>query len=312
MDNPKKYGHKRLPIPLPGGVAPVLSFLIALLLFFPKEPKYLGFFVAIVLIALVSFWDDRKGLSPLFRLGIHIIAAGIAVVSGLQIEYLSNPFGAPLHLAHIAPFLPIAITIIWLVGFANVLNWLDGVPGLSAASAMAAGVFLGVLSLTPLVSQDEVARLSFIFAASAAGFLLFNAPPPKMLLGDTGAMMFGFVIASISVFSGGKMATVFIVLSVPMLDALYVIFRRIVARKNPFHGQDNLHLHDRLDSLGFSSREILFFFLSISISLGWLSLQLETTGKIILVLSTGVLFLLFSFLLEKITNRKYLSKKNDE
>jgi len=301
MDNPKKYGHARDPIPRPGGIAPVLAFLISLLLFFPKDEKYIGFFVALLLVSLVSFWDDRKGLSVFFRLFVHIIAGIIVVFSGLQIEYLSNPFGETWNLGSILIFLPGIITVVWLVGFANVLNWLDGVPGLSAASAMATGVFLGMLSITPLVSQPEVAKLSFVFAASAGGFLLFNIHPPKMLLGDTGAMAFGFTIASLSVFSGGKMATVFIVLAIPMLDAMHVVFRRILAGRNPFKGRDNLHLHDRLVSLGLSNREILLLFLSVSVLLGWTSLQIGTTGKIILVFSLSILFLIFSWLLEKMS-----------
>lgn len=309
LDDPQKYGHKRKPIPHPGGIAPVLSFLIALVLFFPLEEKFIGLFVGLLIIFLVSFWDDRRHLPAWFRLCMHVLAAIAVVLFGLQIEYLGNPFGDTLELESVFFLLPSIITVIWLVGFANVLNWLDGVPGLSAASAMAAGVFLGMLSLTPLVSQTEVARLSFVFAASAAGFLLFNIHPPKMLLGDTGAMFFGFFLAALSVFSGGKMATVFIVLALPMLDAVYVIFRRILAGKNPLKGKDNLHLHDRLMQLGFSNREILLLFFSLSVLLGWLSLQLQTQGKIVLIICLGILFLIFSWLLEKLLTRNSLSSQ---
>jgi UDP-GlcNAc:undecaprenyl-phosphate GlcNAc-1-phosphate transferase len=307
MDNPKKYGHDRKPIPHPGGVAPVLAFLLALLFFFPFEGKFIGLLVGLGIISVISFWDDRRHLPAWFRLCAHIMAATIVVFFGLEIEYLGNPFGETLHLSQIFFLLPGIITVIWLVGFANVLNWLDGIPGLSASSAMAAGIFLGMLSITPLVSQPQIAQLSFVFAASAAGFLLFNIHPPKMLLGDTGAMFFGFFLAALSVFSGGKMATVFVVLALPMLDAMYVIVRRLLSGKNPLAGRDNLHLHDRLLIIGFSNREILLLFLSLSILLGWLSLQLQTLGKIILVLCLGALFLIFSWLLEKLISRKTLS-----
>jgi UDP-GlcNAc:undecaprenyl-phosphate GlcNAc-1-phosphate transferase len=305
IDNPKKYNQNRQPIPLPGGLAPVLSFLFSLLLFFPKEEKYLALFFAISLIAFVSFIDDRKGLPISFRLFIHVSAAGILLSSGVYIQYIGNPFGETFDLMSLSFFFPILFTIFWLVGFSNVMNWLDGVPGLSAGSAMFAGIFLAVLSLTPTVSQPEIAHLAFVFSASVAGFFFFNVSPPKMLLGDTGAMVFGFILASISIFSGGKMATVFIVLALPLLDFMYVIFRRILSGRSPFCGRDNLHLHDRLALVGFSERLILIFFLFPSLFLGWLSLQFGTLGKMLLITGLIFCFILFSWGLEK----KIASKK---
>jgi UDP-GlcNAc:undecaprenyl-phosphate GlcNAc-1-phosphate transferase len=309
VDRPHLYGLKRKPIPLPGGVAPVAAFLLALLLFFPFDVKIIGLFFGLLLIAIISFLDDRYHLAPLLRLAVHLVAAAIVAYAGIRIEYLGNPFGATLELTEIFFLLPHFITIVWLVGFANVLNWLDGVPGLSAASAASAGIFLGILSVSAVVDQPQTALLSLIFAASALGFVLFNLPPPKMLLGDTGAMVFGFTLASISVFSGGKMATAFIVLALPLLDAAYVLTRRILSGKNPLKGKDNLHLHDRLAELGLADREILLIFLVLSILLGYLSLQLQTVGKAVLIASVALLFLLISYLIEKILARQSLLTK---
>ncbi len=304
LDNPQKYGHERDPIPLPGGIAPVLALLFVVTLFFPQDLKYTGLILAALLIATVSFWDDRRQVSPLIRLLVHFGAALIVIASGIAIRYVSNPLGGSVDLEAVFFLLPTIVTAVWLVGFANVMNWLDGVPGLSSASSAAAGIFLGLLSLTPEVDQPEIAKLSFVFAAAAGGFLLFNFPPPKMLLGDTGAMTFGFFLACISVFSGGKMATVFIVLALPMLDASYVLLRRILRGSNPLRGQDNLHLHDRLAQIGFSNREILFLFVSLSLFLGWLSLQLATIGKLILIGVFASSFLLFSWWLETMARKK--------
>ncbi len=304
LDNPKKYGFSRAPIPYPAGIAPILALLLGILVFFPFSGKFIGLLVGIALVTGVSFWDDRRHLSPIFRLGIHFLAAGIIAFSGIRIEFLGNPFGEAFALAEIFRFLPELITIFWLVAFANVMNWLDGVPGLSAASASAAGIFLGILSLTPLVYQPETAVLAFIFSAATGGFLLFNFPPAKMLLGDTGAMSFGFFIAALTVFSGGKMATAFLVLALPLLDAANVIVSRLLAGKNPLRGADKRHLHDRLALLGWSNREILLFFLVISVLLGWLSLQFGTRGKILLALLVMILFLIFSAILEKMLHKK--------
>jgi len=304
LDRPQKYGLSRAPIPYPAGVAPIAAFLISLLLFFPPSKKLIAFLIAIVLVAAVSFWDDRRNLPAIFRLAIHFLAASLVAFSGVKITFLGNPFGDAIALSDFFRFLPEIVTIFWLVFFANVMNWLDGVPGLSAASAAAAGLFLGILSLTLESSQLETAKLAFVFSAAAAGFLLFNIPPAKMLLGDTGAMTFGFIIAAITVFSGGKMATAFLVLAIPFLDAVNVIFSRILAKKNPLRGADRRHLHDRLADAGFSDRSILLFFLGFSVLLGWLSLQFQTRGKILLIFFTAVIFLTFSRFLGKIIRKK--------
>lgn len=306
LDRPEKYGHKRAPIPYPGGIAPVCAFLISTFLFFPHfDQTLIVLCLAVFLISLVSFWDDRRHIPSLFRLCVHFCAAGMVVFSGVSIQYLGNPFGETLFLRDIFFWLPEIITLVWIVGFANILNWLDGVPGLSSASAAATGVFLGWLSLTPLVAQPEIALLSFLFAASAFAFFLFNIPPPKILLGDAGAMPYGFLIATLSVFSGGKMATILLVLAIPFFDAAFVIFRRLLRRKNPLIGGDGLHLHDRLRLVGFSDRFLLLSFFLPSLFLGWMSLQLETFGKVLLLAGVVVGYFLLSFVLDVFLRHKH-------
>lgn len=300
LDRPERYGHKRKPIPYPGGIAPVIALLLGMLVFFPFDAKFITLEICLALIAVISFWDDRSGLSPILRLIVQI-GCGIALsLSGIAIFYLGNPFGEAFILTDIFSFLPHIITMIWIVGFANVMNWTDGVPGLSAASAAVASAFLGFLSLSETVNQPEIAALAFCFSGATLAFVLFNIPPPKMLLGDTGSMTFGFFLAALTVFSGGKMATAFIVLLLPMLDAAWVILSRIREGKNPLKGNDGKHLHDRLKAVGISDRLILLLFLIPSLLLGWFSLQLETTGKILLILGVSIIFFCFAAFLERI------------
>ena len=304
LDNPKKFGFSRSPIPYPGGIAPVLAFLILTPFFFILEKKILGILLATIILAIISFWDDRKNLSPIFRFSVHFLAAGIIVFSGVKIIFLGNPFGETINLENIFVFLPEILTAIFLVGFANVQNWLDGVPGISAICSAAAAAFLGILSLSPEISQAETAKLSFLIFGVLCGFLIFNFPPPETLFGDTGAITFGFLVATISVFSGGKTATILIVLAIPFLDAVYVFFSRIFSGYNPFSGKDNRHLHDRLKKIGFSDREILTLFLGISIFSGWISLQLQTFGKIIFLVSLAIIFFIFSKICDRIASKK--------
>lgn len=314
MDNPKKYGYTRAPIPLSGGVVIPLVFALITLLFLPFEKHLFALTFGAVALAGVSFWDDRGGLSPVFRLGFQLFLALFVVVFGVGIEVISNPLGGHFDLTAYEINIPwrgifyqITVwadlfTIIWLIAMINTLNWLDGVVGLSAGTALAGGITLGVLSLTSLVNQPEIALLSFVFSAAILGFLFFNFPPPKMLLGDAGAMPLGFILAVLAIFSGGKVATAFLVLALPLLDAFWVAFSRLVRGKKPWEGRDKAHLHDRLLLLGWSERQIFFLFFAVAVSLGVSSLLIATFGKGVMILAVLLGFLAFRFWVERTLN----------
>lgn len=312
MDHPEKYGHKRSSVPLPGGVGMPLVFCLISLIFLPFEKHIFGFVLAVLILTAVSFWDDRKNISPFIRLGVQVFAGLILVIFGVGIEVISNPFGGYLQLnaweidvikwkGDFYQFSVIAdlFTIAWVVIMANTLNWLDGVPGLSAGTAAAGGITLGFLSLTSMVNQPEIALLSFVFAGAIFAFLPFNIPPIKMLLGDAGAMPLGFILAVLAIFSGGKVATAFLVLALPILDAVWVALYRLSKGVKPWQGRDKAHLHDKLLMLHWSERQIFILFFLVSVFLGVSSLFLHTLSKGILILTIAVVFIVFRFWLEK-------------
>ena len=303
MDKPQLYGHQRKPIPHMAGAAPLLAFVITAVMMLELDTKLITLLAVVMVLAIVSFLDDKYNLSPLIRLPLHIACAIAVAFAGVQITAMTNPLGGSDW--QMIGMIPIFITVIWLVGSANVMNWLDGVAGLSAGSAMIAACFIGILSLAPHVDQPELALLSFLVAAALAPFLLFNLAPPRMLFGDTGAVPFGFLVATLAVFQGGKLATAFIVLALPIADAIWVVLQRFWYGKNPLRGADGLHLHDKLMSLGIGQREILLIYLTLSTLLGYLALQLQTLGKIILIVSFFMSFLVFSLVLEKIARKNF-------
>lgn len=286
LDRPEKYGHDRAPIPYPGGIAIVFGFLIVLFLLFPLDLQLLGFVGGIVLLAVVSFQDDRHGMPPLIRLGVQAVLGVIVFFTGTKIVFISNPFGSVAF--EFAPWLSLLVTIGWIITMINTLNWLDGVSGVAAGTSTIAGIFLGLLSLTPTVDQPILALMCFVFSAANFGFFWWNIPPPKMLNGDTGAMFSGFVIAVLAIFSGGKIATAFLVCALPLFDAFSVIFHRLRQGRSPWSGNDKLHLHDQLFQRGFSQRKIMWIFLSISLFLGMSALYLQTLGKITFLAILGI------------------------
>lgn len=300
MDRPERYGHKRSPVPYPAGIILPVIFSIIAFLILPHDKHLFGFLSAAWVLVMTSFVDDRIGLSPFFRLGIQISCAVIVVASGIGIDFVSNPFGGAIDLrmgqipidffGTTHSFAPRAdlFTIVWLLLIINAFNWLDGVSGLTSSVSAIAGFVIAALAYS--VGQPEIALLALCFGLASAIFFLFDFAPPKILMGDTGSMFLGFTIAMLSIFSSGKIATAFLVLGVPLFDAVRTILRRIVAGKSPFHG-DMEHFHHRLLRGGLTERQTVAVVAGISFLFGSSALLLSGYEKFWAILLLGFLML---------------------
>ncbi|QQR55232.1 undecaprenyl/decaprenyl-phosphate alpha-N-acetylglucosaminyl 1-phosphate transferase [Candidatus Peregrinibacteria bacterium] len=315
MDRPERYGHDRAPIPYPGGVAVVLGILFTVLHFLPLSPSVLAVLLATLLLAITCFWDDRRGLSPYLRFAIQIVAALLLVLGGLGVSSITNPFGPEPLLLDVWEFpvtlgqltftftiLADLLTVAWVVAMVNAFNWIDGVPGMASGVSSVASFVLLVLSMRPgFHSVDQTLAVAFsaiLFGASLA-FLYWDFPKPKMLLGDTGSMVLGFLLAVTAFISGGKIATTFLVLSFPFFDFVWVLLRRLFKGQSPFKG-DLWHLHHRLQKAGYSDRGIVLFYTLSSALFGSLALLLHTEGKLLaLILVLGFMLLLMLLLYSK-------------
>ena len=130
----------------------------------------------------------------------------------------------------------------------NAFNWVDGVPGMASSIAFVSSLILFLLSIRPgfhYLDQTLAITLSIIIMALSIGFLVFDFPKPRMIMGDTGSMFLGFLLAVTALISGGKIATTILVLGFPILDFAWVILRRIRKGQSPFKG-DLMHFHHRL------------------------------------------------------------------
>lgn len=294
MDRPLKYGLKRKPIPYYGGITIVIGFFLSVAIFVKIDAHVTALLVGALLITIVSFLDDLYGLSPLLRLGVQILSALVLVFAGIGITSLSNPFGAPVvldafkisiildHAYQIVVFSAL-FTIIWVVAVVNTMNWLDGLNGLPSGVTVIAALTLFLLSIRPgihydISSQVPVAMMSIILFACALAFWLHDFFPARILMGDTGSMFLGFLLAALAIFSGGKVATAFLVLGFPILDAFWVIIRRITQGKSPLNG-DLKHFHHRLLYAGLSERKALLFIYSLCAIFGGIAVFLEGKQK---------------------------------
>ncbi len=306
MDRPERYGLTRAAIPYYGGVTMFIVFLICVFLFIPLTKPFIGVLTALILIVGMSFADDRWMLPAKFRLVGQVLAALVVVVSGVGIRSLTSPFGGVVLLDQIQfsffgseiLLLGAIFTILWIVFVVNSMNFFDGVPGLLSGVSCLAFFVLCLLSLRAgqVIDQTQLIYMSAILAGVTGAFLIFDFPTPKILMGDTGSMFLGFLLAVSAIFSGGKVATVLIVLGFPLLDALWSIMRRVLSGQSPFKGDLN-HLHHKLLRSGYNERQVVFIMYSVSAFFGGLTLFLTSFQKMIAVGAIVFAMILLSILL---------------
>jgi UDP-GlcNAc:undecaprenyl-phosphate/decaprenyl-phosphate GlcNAc-1-phosphate transferase len=224
----------------------------------------------IVLMFAVGLVDDIVNLTPFAKLSGQIVAAVIVAASGLRIEYIGNPTGDGLIQLSL---LSIPITVVYLVGFANVRNLIDGLDGLAAGlSAIAA---TSLLALAAPSNRLDAAVLAAAVIGACLGFLRYNFHPASIFMGDSGAMFLGFTLATISLLGVMKttaaiaLAIPLIIIGVPIFDTASAIVRRI-RHKRPIQEADKGHIHHRLLRRGFDQRQtvLIIYAWSAALALG--------------------------------------------
>ena len=315
IDDPNQHKHPAIihkkPIPRAGGIPLFIGVLIAGIIFLPVEKITIAIFAASFICLITGVLDDKFDISPYFRFLINIIAAVIVIFAGVNIPFITNPFGGILFLnsLHI-PFLGIIelnfisyiIAIIWIVWVINMLNWSKGVDGQMPGIVAISAIIIGILSLRfPVLDYYSLmsATLSFIIAGASLGFLVFNFYPARIFPGY-GATAIYLLLAVTSILSGAKLATAILVMGVPMADGAFTILRRILTGHSPFW-HDKKHLHHLLLTLGFGQRRIALFYWIISAILGAISLILSSKGKLfaiimLIIIAGGVISFLHFFI----------------
>ncbi len=263
----------------------------------PKDIASL--FIGFSIIFIFGLRDDLDGMNWQNQAIVQSILALVIIFAGDSIQHIRLPNGEVLYLASV---LGAILTYFWVVIVINSLNWIDGVDGLAGTVSLVTFAALGFLSLSEKVNQPSTAALCFLMVFLLIFFLAFNLPPAKFYLGTVGVWTLGFLISVISLYSGGKVATTALVLSIPILDFLLVFLERIFRGKIPVKGKDKLHLHQRLLEIGWSHFQITAFLGFTTLSLGWAVLIFQTANKIYLFLPISFLFFCLGLILLK--NRK--------
>ncbi len=248
-DEPNARKVHTNPVPLLGGAAIYIAFIVALLIFADKRyvPQVVGIFVGASLVSLMGVVDDRWGLGSYVKLVGQILAALILVFSGVQIQIFHS-------------WLDIALTVVWVVGITNAMNLLDNMDGLSGGIAMIAATFFTLLAA--LSNQYLVGALAAALAGACMGFLFYNWNPAHIFMGDTGSLFLGFLLSAVAIKlrfpSNSNTITWMIpvmVMGVPIFDTSLVFISRLRRGQNPLTTPGKDHLSHRLALLTGSRRE---------------------------------------------------------
>lgn len=289
--DPRKV-HQKI-MPRLGGLAVYVSFVPMILLTQELTHQVIGLVIGSTLIVLLGIADDIKGISPRVKLLGQILCAFSVLPFGINVDFITNPItGDILQLG----FWSIPVTVFWLVAVTNAVNLIDGLDGLASGTSLIAAVTLAVVSWTQwqifgLPEQMQVIMMALILAASLLGFLRYNFNPAKIFLGDTGSMMLGFSLSTMSVMGLTKSATAIsviiplVILGIPLLDTVFAVVRRY-NKHQPIFQADKDHLHHRLLALGLSHKQAVLAIYGVNALLGLsaVMLNLVTTNQAIVVL----------------------------
>lgn len=269
-----------------GGIALILAFVITLI----ADQNLIitiqlwGIIIASFFILLIGLWDDFWELNWKTQFFLQVAVAIFIFIMGVRVEYITNPFGGLLFL-NIGQYLipSLIFGIFWLLLLMNSVNWLDGIDGLSGGVFLIGALTIFFLSLKPEVNQPPVGIITVALTGSILGFLIFNFYPSRILAGTSGSLFMGFMLAALAIFAGTKIATALLILSIPIIDCLWVVGERIKSGFSIFRA-DNRHLHFKLMSLGWSQRKITLFYYGIVLAIAVVALNTRAIGKIITIL----------------------------
>jgi len=290
------------PIPLLGGVAIAASFYITLLLNFSFSWEFKGVVLGAFIIGLVGTLDDMFGLSASFRFLVQIFVALFVTLFNIKVTFLPNTWWGVVG--------EYIITVLWIVGVTNAVNFIDGLDGLAVGLTSISCLFFFIIA--QITHQVYLAYISLSLLGASLGFLCFNFHPAKIFLGDGGALFLGFILAGLGIMGEWQrynfvvaLSIPCLILSVPIYDIIYITVERILTKKVKnikdfleYVGKD--HLHHRLMNLGFSQIQTVLFIYALGAVFGISALVLRdmsTPNCLLTILQALLLYVILSFIM---------------
>lgn len=282
------------PIPRLGGIAIYSGFFLSLLsifladklvhsLFIAHLDILLSLFVTSSFVFAIGIYDDIHGATVFQKLSVQTLAALLIYFLGFKINIIAIPFVGQVALG----VWGLPLTILWLVGVTNAINFTDGVDGVASGVGFFSVSTIFILSL--FLHHTLTACFAAALAGGIFGFALYNFAPASIFMGDSGSLFIGFMIAAISLHGSQKSSTAVVLLipvvalGVPIADTLLAIIRRVGSGQSPFTA-DKEHIHHKLLGMGFSSRQVAFILYGACCLLGVTALLMTAVNNQVLTL----------------------------
>jgi UDP-GlcNAc:undecaprenyl-phosphate GlcNAc-1-phosphate transferase len=302
--NTAHKSHKQ-PVPYLGGVAMIIGIIVisystSLVSNFTIDTFWLATSVlapALVL-GLIGLWDDMKNLPPLPRFVAQTIAGVFTAIILVANNNVGNPTGSEIF--------DTFITIIWVVGICNSINFFDNLDGGAAGTVAVSSIALAILALSG--DQYLIAALSTVTAGATLGFLIWNKSPARIYMGDAGALFLGVLLATLTVRLNpetqtqlGSYLTPIFLLAIPILDTTVAVLSRLKRHISPFQGGQD-HLSHRLIRAGLSRRKAavsLWTLSAIFAAVAILISRVNEITEIFLLAGSGLIWILLFVLFSK-------------
>ena len=258
-------------IPRTGGIgifiALVVPVIFAQLICISPVKNYSFIVTGLSILFLTGILDDFENLRARYKLTLQIIAAIVVIAAGFRFPSFRLPFGITIHNS----FITYGITFFWIVGVTNSMNLIDGMDGLAGGITCIAALFWGFIALCTGHAMETL--FAFTLAGAALGFLVFNLPPARIFMGDSGSLILGYSLALLPLIGNRKedAADEFLIivtlLVIPIFDTFAAVFRRIRLKRS-IAEPDKDHLHHKFLKLGCSPKKTLLIIYSFCIFSG--------------------------------------------
>jgi len=311
LDHPNERKIHKKPIPLLGGLAIFGSYVATIIFNFNFSIELKGVIIGGTIILIIGLIDDIKHIPATWKLISQVLASSILILHGVKLSFLPSTWWGNAG--------EVLLTVIWVVGITNAVNFFDGMDGL--ATGLTAIGSLSFFIVAEITGQSYLGFLTIALAGSCLGFLKFNFRPASIFLGDAGSTFLGFTLAGIAVMGGWAEKNPKVALSLPILilsvfifDMIYITIARVWdGRVRNFRewieytGKD--HLHHRLVALGFNETQtvLLIYLIAACLGLGGINL-LATEDLKIYFEFIQAFFIFIIVVILMITGKKLASK----
>jgi UDP-GlcNAc:undecaprenyl-phosphate GlcNAc-1-phosphate transferase len=261
VDRPEGRRLNRRTIPRLGGLALFFGIFVPALAFLDLSGEMRGLLLGAAVATTVGAIDDFRGLRWWEKLGGQLAAAAIPVGFGIWIHRFTFPI---LGVHELPEWVGMPLSVLWIVAIMNMFNFLDGLDGLAAGVSAICAFTFTLIALSLNVPQVQAAIISAIVLGATLGFLRHNFYPARIFMGDSGALLLGFILATVplqGLLKTASIVTLFfplLVLAVPILDTSFVVAKRLKYRQ-PIYSADQYHLHHRFVNIGFSQRRAALY-----------------------------------------------------